>query len=343
MSDVMWESVAEPEAPFVSCHCSVIQELDSGDLVVGYYAGSGEARPDAAWVMARRRVGVSAFDPPAVVADTPGKPEGNGVLYQNAQGRLLLIYGTMHGELDGPPGPGVRWVTCDLRMKHSDDQGETWSDVTMIEEALGHVPRCKPIRLTTGEIIFGTEYRDGTSRVFRSEDDGASWCEVGQIAGEMNLHPAMVERSDGSLLALLRPAGGQNCILRSSSDDRGQSWSPAERTDLDSVCAAIDAVKLADGRLALVWNHSTESRNPLTLALSEDDGQTWPHIRNLITGEGEFHYPAMIQSGDGHLHVSFTNNRLTIDHVELLPEWIEGEGGESKRPEIVNYPVAIPN
>jgi predicted neuraminidase len=328
MSDVMWEVVAEPEPPFVSCHCSVLQELDNGDLVVGYYAGSGEARPDAAWVMARRRPGDSGFGPLQVLADTPGKPEGNGILYQNTQGRLLLIYGTMHGELGGPPGPGTRWVTCDLRMKHSDDRCESWSDVAMIEKELGHVPRCKPIRLGTGEILFGTEYKDGTSGVFRSEDDGASWREVARIAGEKNLHPTMVERSDGSVLALLRPAGGQNCILSSASVDGGQSWSPARRTDLESVCAAIDAVKLADGRVALVWNHSTERRNPLTLALSEDDGRTWPCIRDLVTGEGEFHYPAMIQFADGHLHVSFTNNRRTIDHVALVPEWIEGKGAE---------------
>jgi predicted neuraminidase len=328
MSVILWESVAEPEPPFVSCHCSVIQQLDSGDLVVGYYAGSGEARPDAAWVMARRRPGAQAFSRPAVVADTPGKPEGNGILYQNAQGRLLLVYGTMHGKLDGPPGPGVRWVTCDLRMKTSDDRGETWSDVTMIEEDLGHVPRCKPIRLSDGRLLFGTEYKDGHSRIFRSEDDGATWGEIAQIPGEPNMHPTLVARGDGSVLALLRPAGGQRCVLRSHSTDAGQTWAPAERTQLDSVCAAIDAVRMADGRVALVWNHSREVRNPLTLALSEDEGDTWPCVRDLVTGEGEFHYPAMIQSRDGHLHISFTNNRRTIDHVELLPEWIEGKGKE---------------
>ena len=125
MSIHLWEAVVEPEPPFVSCHCSVLLELDTGDLLVGYYAGSGEARPDAAWVLARRAVGAAGFGPLQVVADTPGKPEGNGILFQNAQGQMLLIYGTMHGKLDGPHGPGVRWRTCDLRMKTSDDRGET--------------------------------------------------------------------------------------------------------------------------------------------------------------------------------------------------------------------------
>ena len=322
----LWEAVAEPSDRFPACHCSVIVELDTGDLLAGYYAGSGEARPDAAWVAARRRPSDTGFGPLDIVADTAGKPEGNGILMQSGSGVLRVIYGTMHGKLDGPAGPGVRWVTCDLRMKTSGDRGETWSDVVMIEKELGHVPRCKPTRLDSGEWVFGTEYKDGASRVWSSSDDGESWHEIGRIGGEPNQHPSLVERSDGSILALLRPAGRQGQVLQSTSRDAGRTWRPAELTELPSPFAALDAVRLADGRIALVWNRSATDRNPLSLALSEDEGRTWPHVRDLVTGEGQFHYPAMIQTHDGLLHVSFTNNRRTIDHVVLSPAWIEGVG-----------------
>jgi hypothetical protein len=137
--------VAEPSDRYPSCHCSVIVELDNRDVLVGYYAGSGEARPDAAWVLARRKPGEQTFGPLSVVSDTDGIPEGNGVLYQNEEGILFCIYGIMHGDLEGKAGPGVRWRTCDLRMKQSDDRGETWSDVKMIDSEWGNVPRCKPI------------------------------------------------------------------------------------------------------------------------------------------------------------------------------------------------------
>jgi predicted neuraminidase len=120
-------------------------------------------------------------------------------------------------------------------------------------------------------------------------------------------------------------------VLRSISEDAGRTWTPAELTDLPSPFAALDAARLDDGRLALVWNHSDRERNPLTLALSEDEGRSWPHVRDLVTGEGQFHYPAIIQSRDGRLHISFTNNRTTIDHVVLRPEWVEGKG-EGLRP-----------
>lgn len=330
MPVLLWESVAAPTERFVRCHCSTMLELENGDLLVGYYAGEDEARPDAAWVLARRRPGAPCFDPLAVVADTPGKPEGNGILFQNREGELFVIYGTMHGKLEGPHGPGVRWVTCDLRMKRSTDNGHHWSDVQMIEPKWGHVPRCKPIRLTSGDVVFGTEYEDGYSRIWRSRDEGGSWEMIGQIPGEPNQHPSLMERHDGSLLALLRPAGELSAVLRSISMDRGATWSPAEPTAFPCPHAALDAVRLSDGRMVLAWNNNPMRRNPLTLALSEDEGETWPWVRDLVTGEGSFHYPAIIQTRDALLHITFTNNRRTIDHMVLTPGWIQGEGQPSE-------------
>ena len=198
----------------------------------------------------------------------------------------------------------------------------------MIDEAWGNVPRCKPVRLRSGEIIFGTEYEGGHARFWISGDEGLSWEMTGPVPGERNQHPSLIERSDGTLLALLRPSGSQGIVLQSASSDGGRTWSPAEPTGLSSPFAALDGVRMADGRVALAWNNNTDARNPLTLALSEDEGKTWPHIRNLVTGEGQFHYPALIQASDGLLHLSFTNNRTTIDHVVLEPDWIAGEGDD---------------
>ncbi len=326
MPILLWEVVAEPTERFPSCHCSVVQELDNGDLLVGYYAGEDEARPDAAWVLARRRPHAPAFDPLTIVADTPGKPEGNGILFQTREGTVLLIYGTMHGKLEGPSGPGVRWTSCDLRIKRSEDNGATWTEPQMIEAEWGHVPRCKPIRLQSGEIIFGTEYKDGHSYFWISADEGRSWQRTGPVPGAETEQPALIERRDGSLLALLRPAGSIPAVFTAHSTDHGRIWTPAQQSSFPCPHAALDAVRLADGRIVMAWNNDPARRNPLTLALSEDEGETWPYVRVLITGEGQFHYPAIIQSRDGLLHLTFTNNRRTIDHVVLTPDWIVGEG-----------------
>lgn len=326
MSILLWEVVAEPTERYPSCHCSVLTELENGDLLVGYYAGEGEARPDAAWVLARRRPDAPHFEPLTCVADTLGKPEGNGILFQSHSEVVLLIYGTMHGKLDGKAGPGVRWVTCDLRLKRSEDSGHTWSDAEMIEEDFGHVPRCKPVRLQNDEILFGTEFITWHSQIWGSTDDGKTWCIRGFIPGEQNQHPSLIQRDDGSILALIRPSGQHPNVLRSVSHDNGYTWSEVEITENHCPYAALDAILLQDGRIVMVWNDHPKHRNPLTLGLSQDGGKTWSHKRDLIRGEGSFHYPAIIQTNDGLIHLTFTNNRQMIDHVVLTPEWIEGDG-----------------
>ena len=59
------------------------------------------------------------------------------------------------------------------------------------------------------------------------------------------------------------------------------------------------------------------------MALSEDNGVTWPHQRLLESGPGEFSYPSIIQAEDGLLHVVYTHRRTAIQHVVMSLEWIE--------------------
>ena len=91
MPVLLWEVVAEPTERYPRCHCSIVQELANGDLLVGYYAGEDEALPDVAWVLARRKPDAKGFDPLTIVAETPGKPEGNGILFQMNDCDLVLV------------------------------------------------------------------------------------------------------------------------------------------------------------------------------------------------------------------------------------------------------------
>ncbi len=320
---ILREDINQPTSRFPRCHCSTIVELPSADLLAAWYAGSGEAKRDVAVVASRKAKGEDSWGPLQVISDTPGKPEGNCVLFLTPDEKLWVIFAVIHGKLDGPHGPGVRWVTCDVRSKISLDEGMTWSEPRILREELGMVARCKPVILGNGEIIMGFEHESGYSYFMISSDMGESWFWTGPLHGVPNEQPTLIERKDGSILAMLRPSFFKR-IAKSVSHDKGQTWKEAVNTELPNPGAAIDMVKLTDGRVVLVFNNSHKRRNPLTLALSEDEGRTWTNMRDLVVGEGSFAYPAIIQDKEGLIHVTYTDNRIHIGHVVLEPDWILG-------------------
>eukprot|EP00958_Prasinococcus_capsulatus_P019802 scaffold2501_cov423-Prasinococcus_capsulatus_cf.AAC.11 len=92
--------------------------------------------------------------------------------------------------------------------------------------------------------------------------------------------------------------------------------------------AGLDAVKLRDGRVLLVYNHSFETgtagRSVLALAISHNDGELWERILILEDSSPkaqEYSYPAIIQSvHDGLVHITYTHRRSNIKHVTIDPE-----------------------
>ena len=113
---------------------------------------------------------------------------------------------------------------------------------------------------------------------------------------------------------LLRSSAGY--AYRSDSEDFGQNWSPAYRTELPNPNSGIDLTQLSDGTLALAYNRDNENwgaRAPLSIALSTDNGQTWPRVLNIETGDpdDEFSYPAIISFGDT-IAVTYTWQREKI-------------------------------
>lgn len=159
---------------------------------------------------------------------------------------------------------------------------------------------------------------------------------------------SIVELSPGELVGYFRSRAADR-IYTSVSKDNGRTWTSPERTALPNNNSAVQVLRLADGRLVLVFNDSSAERDqfrwvddgkggvrrktlrtPLTLALSEDDGATWPYWRNLQVQDEEYRenefgysYPTLLQTRDGRLHVAYSYLRKTIKHVILAPEWIQ--------------------
>ncbi len=132
----------------------------------------------------------------------------------------------------------------------------------------------------------------------------------------------VVDAGGGELLALFRSRWA-DFIHAARSSTQGRSWSRPEPTALPNNNSSIQATRLADGRIALVYNHASAAdaaerrlslydeiededgpataptapvrartafwgapRAPLSLVLSTDGGRSWGPRIDLATGDG---------------------------------------------------------
>jgi predicted neuraminidase len=91
-----------------------------------------------------------------------------------------------------------------------------------------------------------------------------------------------------------------------------------ELTTLPNPNSGTDAVTLRDGRQLLVYNHTGQGRSPLNVAISRD-GRNWEAALVLESEPAEYSYPAVIQTSDALVHVTYTWRRQRIKHVTIDP------------------------
>ena len=130
-------------------------------------------------------------------------------------------------------------------------------------------------------------------------------------------------------------------IYFSDSNDDGLTWSIPKPTSLPNNDAGIEAYRLKTGAIIMAFNShkgTRQPRSPLTVALSYDNGLTWPYQRNIQihdddnnTHIGEYSYPSLIQSfwsgnDDNDIHLVYTYDRETIKYVRFNEKWIQKRG-----------------
>jgi predicted neuraminidase len=94
-------------------HGSTLVELPNGDLLVGWFQGSGERWADDVRVMgARRKKGHTNWSAPFVLADVKEFPDCNPVLFLDGRGRLWAMWITIIAN---------QWETALIKYKISED------------------------------------------------------------------------------------------------------------------------------------------------------------------------------------------------------------------------------
>lgn len=316
-------------APFPQCHASTIVETSAGSLVASFFGGTHEKNPDVGIWVSRREKG--RWTTPVEVANgiQYTKPDGtvvrhptwNPVLFEARAGLLMLFYKV-------GPNPDAWWGM----LMTSTDDGRTWSEPRRLPEGVLGPIKNKPVQLADGTILCPSSAESDatgwTVHFERTRDLGRTWEVVGPIntKEEFNaIQPSVLFHKDGRLQILCRTTN--NVVSTSWSSDQGKTWSKMAATELPNPSSGTDAVTLADGRQLLVYNPTTRTpdgksgpRSPLNVAVS-DDGVHWKDVATLENDNGAngYSYPAVIQTRDGLVHITYTWRRERIRHVVFDP------------------------
>ncbi len=312
-------------SPCPQNHAANLMTLGDGSLGCVWFGGTQEGMSDISIHFCRLAPGAGQWSETVKLVDDPARSEQNPILFPTPEGPLWLLYTSQKsGNQD----------TAIVRRRISTDHGASWSAPDTLIVDAGTFVR-QPVQvLANGDWLIGTFLcrstpgvkwvGDNDISVLRlSPDKGRTWRPI-EVPDSLGcVHMGVIEAGPGELLALFRSRWA-DFIHASRSTDGGKTWSPCRPTALPNNNSSIQATRLADGRLALVYNHSSAAgatdrrvslydeieddeemtspaveapkparqafwgapRAPLCLALSEDGGRSWPVRIELETGDG---------------------------------------------------------
>ncbi|MCA9837746.1 MAG: exo-alpha-sialidase [Trueperaceae bacterium] len=310
---------------FIPCsapqsHAANLHVLPDGRLTCVWFAGTMEGMPDISIHQAIFDETSSSWVDSKQLYDNPGRSEQNPLLFNAPDGNVWLLYTSQdYGNQD----------TSVVRRRISTDGGISFGDPHTLIDKPGTFIRQAIVTLSSGELllpVFNCHINPGerwtgsrdTSAVYRSADGGESWSMV-EIPDSLGCVHMNIIELDNSLVALFRSRWADAIYLSRSYDD-GKTWQGPKATSLPNNNSSIQAIKLNDGRLAMVYNHSNfkdassrrESlyddldngspaktvsnlerqafwgtpRAPLSLIFSKDGGETWVDRKDLELGDG---------------------------------------------------------
>lgn len=295
----------------IHVHSSSIVECSNGDLLACWYHGHGERSADDALIQgARKPKEAKRWSDRFLMADTPGFPDCNPILFvapdkqlwmiwpvilNNQWGSALLKFRTS-SRYDGLPG-APEWDWQDNILLRPDDFEREFKEAVeqfkllrktskKIDEYLirltkasedkwtvrsGWMPRIHPLALPTGRILLGL-YSDvfDVSLIAITDNNGKTWSVSSPLVGGGNVQPSLVRKKDGTLVAMHRENGLGDKIRLCESTDDGQRWGRVYNADLPNPGSSVEVIATKSGSWVLAYNDTTKGRHSLAVSLSED-------------------------------------------------------------------------
>lgn len=238
---------------------------------------------------------------------------------------------------------------CTPYVRISNDEAKTWSAPQQIitdKKGYFELNNGRVIQLPNGRILLAVAMHQapGENRMFEpghvwlgrlwcyySDDNGRSWApsqEVPNPASIATEEPGLIQLKNGNILMFIRT--NARAQYYSYSKDNGYTWSEVERSSITSPTSPASIARIpSTGDLLLVWNNSiSETRTPLNIAISKDDGKTWERIKTLENDPLRGYCYTAIHFTDENVLLGYcaglrSQNRLSqIDIKRLSLDWI---------------------
>ncbi|GAA5221509.1 sialidase family protein [Membranihabitans marinus] len=294
----------------------------------------------------------------------PFKVSNEGTLINTSNGTVILAFMNLaekknwNWDAKISDSPGAILPTYVIR---SLDGGKTWQDLQKLHNEWTGANR-DIIETTSGNVVFTSmmmRHNPGRHTVltYTSRDDGRSWersniLDMGGIGHHGGLTESTIEQlKDGRIWQLIRTNWGS--FWEAYSSDEGITWEDLKPTSIDASSAPGILKRLSSGRLVLIWNRlypqgkdyyplrggdrqwsevkSSNHREELSIAFSEDEGKTWtePQViaksyahQNEDSGKTWLSYPYCFELSPGVLWLTTMQGglRMQLNEKDLITE-----------------------
>ena len=300
-------------------HAATLVEYEPNEIMASWFGGSYEGAKDVGIYTSVYKGGIwtaaqLVVKPAVIKGDTLAC--WNPVLFKSSKTKKLYLFYKV--------GKNPReWFGA---MIVSKDNGVSWSKPEYLPEGFLGPVRNKAIEINPGIILCGSSTESSKNNQWRAHleiynENTDSWSKIAipNDNGYDIIQPTILIHSPKKIQLLFRSK--HNKLITSWSNDNGETWSNAEIINVANSNSGIDALTLSPQLFLLVNNplHQGKDwfngRNILDVEYSEN-GLHWKKLFDLESQkEGEFSYPAIIQTQDKKIHVLYTYNRKYIKHV----------------------------